>query len=301
MSLSQYDPGQELSSIDFSAVIGGPLSAIVEAQSKAALSTVDFIKSVGFSPDTEDETTGEITPGKPIYVSFKYPKMVQPYQPAVNGNLDAVTIDNAGTGYQAGEVLAVGTTGLSVTVATVNGSGAIQSINYNASGSGYTDGATYPGIGGTGTNAEFKIEASDVEAQAAIFEEMKLEVPILTMMPIPFIRVEEGEIDFHAKITSMEYSRVGTDFKLGTTLTIDNNNTNQNILVGTGFINYNKNVNTINLKTNFSYQRSTHSGHKIDKTYHLGVKVKVGQEEMPEGMERLLGILEDTIVSQPVE
>jgi hypothetical protein len=47
MALSNYDPGQELSSIDFSAVIGGPLTAVVDAQAKAALSTIDFIKSVG--------------------------------------------------------------------------------------------------------------------------------------------------------------------------------------------------------------------------------------------------------------
>ena len=63
MSLSNYNIGQELASIDFSGLIGGPLGAIVDAPSKAALSTVDFVKSVDFSPDTQDEITGEVTPG----------------------------------------------------------------------------------------------------------------------------------------------------------------------------------------------------------------------------------------------
>jgi hypothetical protein len=76
MAVSNYNPGQELSSIDFQSMIGGPLSAIVDAQAQAALSTVDFIKTVGFTPDAEDETTGAVIPGKPVYVSFKYPKMV---------------------------------------------------------------------------------------------------------------------------------------------------------------------------------------------------------------------------------
>src|SRR3712207_255498 len=64
--------GGELSSLDFSNLIGGPLTAVVEAQSQAAQSTVDFIKAMGF----DDE-------GKPQYVTFKYPKETQPYVPAV--------------------------------------------------------------------------------------------------------------------------------------------------------------------------------------------------------------------------
>ncbi|MBK8706348.1 MAG: DUF2589 domain-containing protein [Saprospiraceae bacterium] len=98
----------------------------------------------------------------------------------------------------------------------------------------------------------------------------------------------------------MEYKRVGSDFKVGTSLDFTNNNTNIN-LVAANSINYNKNENSVNLKVNVSFQRTSTEGHKIDKTYHLGVKVKVAQEEMPEGMEKLLGILEDAIVSRPIE
>ena len=41
-------PGQELSSIDFESMIGGPLVAVINAQAQAAMSTVNFIKEVGF-------------------------------------------------------------------------------------------------------------------------------------------------------------------------------------------------------------------------------------------------------------
>jgi len=51
----------ELSAIPFGALIGGPLSAAIEAQSKAALASVDFIRAVGF--DSED---------KVLNVVFKY-------------------------------------------------------------------------------------------------------------------------------------------------------------------------------------------------------------------------------------
>lgn len=299
MSLSKYNPGQELSSIDFSGMIGGPLSAIVDAQSKAALSTVDFVKSIGFTPDTEDETTGEIKPGEPVYVSFKYPKMVEPYQPAVKGKPKTVTINKAGKDYVNGDVLNVN--GVSVTVTSVGGTGDVTAIAPNLDTSGITAVTDAAATGGAGSGASFDITVEDVAAVPAKFEEMRLQVPIITMMPIPFIRVEEGNIDFNAKITSMEYKRVGSKFKFSSGFSFSNKNTNKNYALGLGSINYNENVNTIKLKTNVSYQRSTRQGHKIDKTFHLGVKVKVSQDEMPEGMEKLLGILEDAIVSQPAE
>jgi hypothetical protein len=41
----------ELSAIPFGSLIGGPLIAAVEAQAKAAMTTVDFINAVGFEED----------------------------------------------------------------------------------------------------------------------------------------------------------------------------------------------------------------------------------------------------------
>ncbi len=305
MALSNYDPGQELSSIDFSAVIGGPLTAVVEAQSRAAIATVDFIKSVGFTPDVEDETTGEITPGQPVYVSFKYPKLVQPYQPGINGQLTAVTVNNGGTGYTQGDVLNIAPAeGASFTI-TVTGesSGVITSVAFDSSLSGYdSSGETnLSANGGSGSNATFDISAQDVDPQAAVYQEMQLEVPLLTMVPIPFVRMDRGKLEFNAKITSMEYKRVGSDFKLGRNMSFGNTNTNQNLAALPASLNYNKNVSTVNLKTNISYQRTSKSGHKIEKTYHLGMEVEFESDEITQGVETILGILEDAIVSRPVE
>jgi hypothetical protein len=223
--------------------------------------------------------------------------MVQPYQAAITDKLDDITVADAGTGYIAGEVLTVN--GISVTIATTTGAGEVATVAFSAEGtSNINDGSGVAGIGGSGTAATFDVTVTDVSAVTAVFEEMKLEVPILTMMPIPFIRVEEGNIDFNAKITSMEYSRVGSQFKFGTSASMSNQNTNKNYSFA-GTFNFNKNVNTVNLKTNISYQRNTRQGSKVDKTFHMAVKIKVTQEEMPEGMEKLLNILEGAIIAQP--
>ena len=224
------NPGQELSSIDFESMIGGPLIAVVNAQAQAALSSVNFIKSVGFkageSGDPEAQDTGE-----PIYVTFKYPKEVAPYQPAVEA-VDAV---------------AASAEGVTPVVAAV----------------------------------------AAVEAKPAVpaqIQEMKLEVPILTLLPIPFIRIDEATVDFNAKITTMEYKKVDTSFKIDASL-------EAKARWGWG---------SAKLKVSTSYQRNTQQGSKVDRTYSMNVHIKAVQDEMPAGMEKVLGILEDAMRSEPV-
>lgn len=53
--------GKEIASLDFANLIGGPLNAIVEAQAKAAITTVNFIRDVAFNEDK-----------KVVNVDFKY-------------------------------------------------------------------------------------------------------------------------------------------------------------------------------------------------------------------------------------
>ena len=76
-------PGQELSSIDFESMIGGPLVAVINAQAQAAMSTVNFIKEVGFKKVANENAGGDTSTNDPIYVTFKYPRELTPYQPAI--------------------------------------------------------------------------------------------------------------------------------------------------------------------------------------------------------------------------
>jgi len=51
--------GRELGSLDFSAIIGGPLQATVKAQALAAQTTINFIDQVGFTPVSSDTDSGQ--------------------------------------------------------------------------------------------------------------------------------------------------------------------------------------------------------------------------------------------------
>lgn len=176
-------------------MIGGPLIAVVNAQAQAAMTSVDYIKGVGF--------TGEGDDMEPIMVSFSYSR-------------DVETTEDDGT----------------VTV----------------------------------TPTKFS-----------------LTVPILTMLPIPFLRVEETTIDINAKIVSTQFREINTSLGLDTELQAK---------AGYGPF-------SAKLKVNFSYQKSTQQGSKVERTYTMAVHVRAVQDEMPAGTERLLGILENTIKESP--
>ena len=211
-------PGQELSSIDFESMIGGPLVAVINAQAQAAMTSVNFIKEVGFKkPSAEQDAGGDTSTEEPIYVSFKYPKELSPYVPAVPAD----------------------------------------------------PAATPP------------VPASP--AVPAVYETQELKVPILTILPIPFIRIDLATVDFNAKINSVEYRKTNTDLKVAASLEAK-----------AGWL-----WGSAKLKVSTSFQRTTQQGNSVNRTYSMAVHVKAVQDEMPAGMEKMLGILEGVITSTP--
>lgn len=185
--------GQELTSIDFQSMIGGPLNAVVKAQAQSAQTSVDFIKSVGFNA----------TDGKPTMVTFEYDKVIE------------------------------------------------------------------------------KKDAAGVITPTAT--PMKLTVPILTMLPIPFIRVEEVTIDFNAKINSVVESTTASSSELNASLAVKG---------GWGPV-------SAELKCSYSNKKSTSATDKTERTYSLVIHVRAVQDELPAGMEKLLGVLENSIKEVP--
>ncbi|MBN1552583.1 DUF2589 domain-containing protein [bacterium] len=211
----------DLSSIDFESMLGGPLTAVVNAQAQAAISSVNFIKSVGFKLPRVTQAPDAQSVGEPIYVTFHYPKEISPYQPAVEGR---------------------------------------------------------PAKDG-------KPEIVPSPSIPAVYETQQLSVPILTMLPIPFIRIEETTIDFNAKINSIEYKKTDSSIEADSSLE-----------AGTGWL-----WGSAKLKVSASYKKSTSSGSNVDRTYSLAVHMKAVQDEMPAGIEKILSILENNITSQPVK
>ena len=182
--------GEELSSIDFKSMIGGPLDAVVRAQAQSAQTSVDFIKAVGFDEDSNE----------PTMVTFSYMKA---------------------------------------------------------------------------------IEIKDAEGNVTSVEPKKfdLTVPILTMLPIPFIRVEETTISFNAKINSVQESTTSSSRSLNASLSAKG---------GWGPV-------SVKVSASYSNKSARSSSSRIERTYSLSVNVRAVQDELPAGTEKLLGILENSI------
>ena len=191
------NPGDELASIDFESMIGGPLTSVIKAQAQAANTSVDFIKAVGFETDDSGNES-------PTMVTFTYSKPVEQFD--TDGNVTGVSV-----------------------------------------------------------------------------EDFELTVPFLTMVPIPFIRIEETTIDFNAKINSVQYSRTMSQHNLSASLEAK---------AGWGPF-------SAKLKTSYSYKRTNTSGSSVNRTYSLNIHVRAVQDELPAGTERLLGILENSIAEVP--
>ena len=107
--------------------------------------------------------------------------------------------------------------------------------------------------------------------------EVNISVPFLTMLTIPALRIETLTIDFNAKLTSTETSNVSSEFAASAELGI--------------------NYKLVNFKASASYKRTASSGTSVEKTYNLGVRVHAVNDEIPAGLDRILTMLEDSIVS----
>lgn len=107
--------------------------------------------------------------------------------------------------------------------------------------------------------------------------DVTLKVPFLTMLTIPALRIDEVTIDFNAKLTSTETSNVSSEFAASAELGI--------------------NYKIVNFKASASYKRTSTRGTSVEKTYNMGVRVVAVGDELPEGLNRVLTMLEDSIAS----
>lgn len=169
----------EIANINFSAMLGKPLTAVIDAQAAAALSTVDFINEVGLNDD-----------GTVKNVTFSYSKLV-------DGSPTSVT----------------------------------------------------------------------------------LSTPLLTIVPIPFLRVADTTIDFNAKISSVTKVSETATHKLGLSAELS-------LRWGFGRFKF---------KGSYSYQKKNTYSDESKRSYSMNVRINAVQDEIPAGMSRVLDMLEESI------
>ena len=280
-----FNPANEISSINFGSIIGGALNAVVNAQKESAETTVSFVKRVGFMPGRIDPKTGkEVGVGEPVNVSFAYDKEVSPAHVSTSKEYQ-VEVTDGGSGYTDASAVKITIGGEEVSAAVTLDGDKIESVTLNANLPDDTkDDAEVKAESTVGSGAALKLKVIEAgRTVPAMYQKMKIDVPILTMMPIPFIRIDYTDIEFNVKINSV-----------ANTSSSDNSNTSVKSDTTAGYKGWGFNASTT-LNASFSNQKASSSSEEVKKDYSLNIKVHAVQDDMPAGMAKILDILEENI------
>ncbi|QBJ88803.1 DUF2589 domain-containing protein [Chryseobacterium gleum] len=121
-------------------------------------------------------------------------------------------------------------------------------------------------------NPDFKEDepVSDTNPKT-IPNDVEISVPFIALLNVPSFRIETCEVDFNVKLNSTYTKDVSDEFGI-----------NAGVSGGWG---------PVKFKVDVSYKRTSSTGIKVEKEYSLGVKVRATNDEMPAGLEKVLGLL----------
>lgn len=131
-------------------------------------------------------------------------------------------------------------------------------------------------------NVTFKYIKKDTDDNDKDFE---LTVPILTIIPIPYIRIDEMTIDFQAKLTDSIVDTRTSD----TTVTADLSGSYGSFWTPV----------KVNFRVSATHKSSASKTASQTREYKMEIHVRAVQDEMPGGLSKILDILEDAIKDKP--
>nr|WP_315031989.1 DUF2589 domain-containing protein [uncultured Chryseobacterium sp.] len=113
--------------------------------------------------------------------------------------------------------------------------------------------------------------------ETPVQSQVTLSVPLLSMLTIPALRIDEMTIDFNAKLNSVETQNISTEFQGSASLSAK--------------------FWKVKFNASASYKKTNSSTSTTEKTYTLGVHVRAVNDELPAGLSRIMDMLEDAIVA----
>lgn len=122
---------------------------------------------------------------------------------------------------------------------------------------------------------KFKRKVVDPDTGNLTEEDTTLEAPILTILPVPFIRIKDMTIHFKFIIKTTDVDTQQHNFS--STLSAK---------AGWGW-------GSVKLTASYGYKRETRS--QVDRSAELEITVNAVQDEMPEGMRTMLSILREAM------
>lgn len=112
-----------------------------------------------------------------------------------------------------------------------------------------------------------------------------IKVPLLTLLPIPYIRVDSMTIDLNVSLHDTNKTSLSNDFTFTSTTSAS-----ESSFLGLGP--------SISFTASVTDRNTYQNEQTVDDTYSLHVTVHAVQDQMPGGMSQILGIFGNVIQSQ---
>ena len=110
-----------------------------------------------------------------------------------------------------------------------------------------------------------------------------LSIPLMAMVPIPFLRIDQLDLDFNVKLSGVEQTSTTDNFSAA------------------AHVGYKGGIGKklkVDLKAGFSHQSTKGDSKKVSRSYDMNIKVRAGQSEVPVGIERMINLLDELITEE---
>jgi len=106
-----------------------------------------------------------------------------------------------------------------------------------------------------------------------------LSIPFILMIPVPYIEINDIEIQFNMQLNSVDTSASSSSFGYASSYGVDYN-------WGGGYVAYSGGV---------AYKSQNQNTGNVQQQYSLSIRVVAGQTDLPSGAVKIFDILEATI------
>lgn len=126
-------------------------------------------------------------------------------------------------------------------------------------------------------NVMFKFKRKEVDPETGNVQDVDttIEAPLLSILPVPFIRIKDMTVRFNFTIKTSAYDKTQHDFSSKLTAK-----------AGWGW-------GSVKLTASYGFKKESRS--QVDRSSELDIVVNAVQDEMPEGLRMVLSLLKESI------
>lgn len=260
---------EEMNNIPMQDIIAGPLNATVQAQANAARTTVDFLRNTCMddytrAPDWHAMGATDVLPPNRIF-----PQRVFNYLGTLPNTANPVTVLPTGH-YPAGQVvrhdgkywMAYKVAKGSLEPGTLDGNDCWREVDQKNI-----------------RTVDFRYDQKVMTPAGQSWDSHAISLPLMSMVPIPYLRVDTLEVDFNVKLTGTETST---------------RTTSDDLKVSGRFVKP-----AVSIRAGLTMKQNKGQSSTVNRSYDLAVKIKSSQAEMPPGVERLINLM-DKLISEDI-